>query len=539
MKKSKLRNQNGITLIILMIMVLVIAILAGVAIRNIDTGTDIRNYNYMCADIELLESKIMTYYNNNSSIPTTGTAFNAKTTLGSQASSKDNDNYYQIDLNQIYNITLNYGGGTQANGDIYIVNEKTHNVYYLKGILLENTRYYRSKTASEENNSSANIIDMQLRIVHTTTPIPVDGIKIKEIKEEAPIPVGFYYVGGTKNTGVVISDNPNDENKGDGHDVVLEGNQFVWVPVVQNQKLQIAASSEEKITGVEIKDPLGNAITKDVDGNTIAPDDTAYTVEVNPTLNGTYTVTVNTATNTIEKTIEISTLYAQDFFGTTDRPYVDSTIATYSSSVNAYGGFYIARYEAGCENPRTSADAELTTVYSKKNMYPYIYVTRQQAIDKSSEMYTKDSVTSALVNTGAWDRTLNWLLETEAATRDEICTDSTGWGNYLTSNFNFVGKYSTNKGKNYLEASTLKPENKVWLLGTGVSSYTKKNNIYDLAGNCIEWTPASIKGYGYWIVYKGGNYINFTKGKAAKDWSWEAGEYAREHAAFRVTLYIK
>ena len=102
MKKSKLRNQNGITLIILMIMVLVIAILAGVAIRNIDTGTDIRNYNYMCADIELLESKIMTYYNNNSSIPTTGTAFNAKTTLGSQASSKDNDNYYQIDLNQIF-----------------------------------------------------------------------------------------------------------------------------------------------------------------------------------------------------------------------------------------------------------------------------------------------------------------------------------------------------------------------------------------------------------------------------------------------------
>ena len=157
-------------------------------------------------------------------------------------------------------------------------------------------------------------------------------------------------------------------------------------------------------------------------------------------------------------------------------------------------------------------------------------------------MYTKDSVTSALVNTGAWDRTLNWLLETEAATRDEVCTDSTGWGNYLTSNFYFIGKYSTNSGKSYLEptASTLKPENKAWLLGTGESSYTKKNNIYDLAGNCIEWTPARIQGYSYWIVYKGGQYINFTKGKAAKDWSWESFNAAsRPSVAFRVTLYIK
>ena len=57
---------------------------------------------------------------------------------------------------------------------------------------------------------------------------------------DVPIPKGFYYVGGTKTDGIVISDNPADENKykeqteagnsqipGDG----LVGNQFVWVPV--------------------------------------------------------------------------------------------------------------------------------------------------------------------------------------------------------------------------------------------------------------------------------------------------------------------
>jgi len=46
-----------------------------------------------------------------------------------------------------------------------------------------------------------------------------------------PIPKGFYYVGGTIGTGVVISDNSTDENKGDGHDKILVGNEFVWIPV--------------------------------------------------------------------------------------------------------------------------------------------------------------------------------------------------------------------------------------------------------------------------------------------------------------------
>ena len=48
-----------------------------------------------------------------------------------------------------------------------------------------------------------------------------------------PLPDGFYYVGGTKSEGIVISDDPADEGKGTSHEVAqtLQGNQFVWVPV--------------------------------------------------------------------------------------------------------------------------------------------------------------------------------------------------------------------------------------------------------------------------------------------------------------------
>lgn len=144
MKKIQLKSQRGITLVILIITVIIISILASVTIIHFDSGTDIRNYNYMCADIELLEDKILVYYNkNNGRIPTKGPAIdNVKANLQGQASSKDNDNYYQIDVNKLSNITLNYGGGTLEDRNIYIVNEQSLEVYYLKGIQYEENTYY-------------------------------------------------------------------------------------------------------------------------------------------------------------------------------------------------------------------------------------------------------------------------------------------------------------------------------------------------------------------------------------------------------------
>ena len=55
--------------------------------------------------------------------------------------------------------------------------------------------------------------------------------------DNVPIPDGFYYAGGSKDTGLVISDDPDDEiewNEATSTQPVskeLEGNQFVWVPL--------------------------------------------------------------------------------------------------------------------------------------------------------------------------------------------------------------------------------------------------------------------------------------------------------------------
>ncbi len=54
------------------------------------------------------------------------------------------------------------------------------------------------------------------------------------VVDGVPIPDGFYYVGGTKDTGLVISDNSADA-KYQNQEIVpadgLIGNQFVWIPV--------------------------------------------------------------------------------------------------------------------------------------------------------------------------------------------------------------------------------------------------------------------------------------------------------------------
>ena len=83
----------------------------------------------------------------------------------------------------------------------------------------------------------------------TTLPNYVDGQTGKQVKDSykvssvyavavgngksVPVPIDFYYVGGTLESGIVISDNIEDKNKEAGKaDVTkeLKGNQFVWIP---------------------------------------------------------------------------------------------------------------------------------------------------------------------------------------------------------------------------------------------------------------------------------------------------------------------
>ena len=420
------------------------------------------------------------------------------------------------------------------------------------------------------NNNPMSSIKIKMEVTHEDTAVTADGTNIKSIEHGAPIPVGYSYVTGEKNTGVVIQDDTTSD-------------QFVWVPVLQNQKIKIEITAEEAITEIELLDPTGTKIT------TPAQSGKTYTASVEPTRNGVYKLTAKTANDVNEKIMYVSTLYAQDAFTTKEKfrnlvqqemqqqnkteaeilatlpgvganPTIDTaypiyanmmaseytdnadtpeaTVTLYKNSINKYGGFYIARYEAGSANPRTSSSGTGDAVLSQANKYPYNYINQTESITKAATMNNgKTNVTASLINSAVWDRTLNWLEETNAVTRAELF-DSTSWGNYRNSKFNFIGKYSTDNGANFIDttASTEKPENRDYLLGTGVTEYTKKNNIYDLAGNCWEWTTESDSSSD--PVRRGGDYNFSGFDFPAYNRRYTSAAYSYNGISFRSALYV-
>ena len=362
-------------------------------------------------------------------------------------------------------------------------------------------------------------IQAKLTLTYKNTEQKAGENVAKVVDKNVPIPTNFYYVGGTKDTGVVISDNSADENQ--GVDSNLSGNQFVWVPVNQNQKLQIDITSKDDISSVSLKDPFGEEkLTESNVGKKYNKKDQE------PTINGTYSLTITTTTGRTKTTkLTVHSLYKQDFWKAIDidlsritieaelkemakeqgfsslKDYaksmnfetVEKMIEVYTNykkqsieeyknytdndtnqeSVNNYGGFYIARYEAGDGDangtPRSSSSSNSNTVVSKKGAIVYNYISQTDSITRAESMYAGKS---KLISGAGWDRTLNWLIETKAKTENEVFGNSSSWGNYNDS----TGNAKTNSGPSNMNYTT--GRNEAW----------KANNIYDLAGNVHDWT---------------------------------------------------
>ena len=284
------------------------------------------------------------------------------------------------------------------------------------------------------------------------------------------IPKGFT-VSGIKseqsiNKGLVIYDIPEgttvDWSNPDG--VKTAYNQFVWIPV------------EVKSTDIE---------------NSIASFYRSEWAE-------------NTATGG-ERTTGLSTDYTEpdSTNDTADKTGIAGQITELTKSIYKYGGFYIGRYEAGSKTPRTSSSG-VTTLGIKQDMYPYNYVTwgdSMSSIGTTGAVYLSNSlyntneygVTSMLCTGACWDSMLDFIKDSKHSV-----TDSTTWGNYSNSetfeitrgayavyNNNTLGSFN-NVGSKYS-----KMKDTYILLTTGATERNCSKNIYDVAGNCWEWTTES------------------------------------------------
>ena len=157
-------------------------------------------------------------------------------------------------------------------------------------------------------------------------------------------------------------------------------------------------------------------------------------------------------------------------------------------SVEKYGGFYIGRYEIGNVNQE-----QVVVQKGNTNIYNTTWFNAYEKCKTLSD--NNNNIETGLIWGNQWDRTLMWLIESGAKTKEEVISDSTSWGNYNNATFTYTNSSGSTATKN---------QNSSVRIPTGSTEYTKANNIYDLAGNVWEWTMEA--GSTVYRSYRGGSY---------------------------------
>ena len=189
-------------------------------------------------------------------------------------------------------------------------------------------------------------------------------------------------------------------------------------------------------------------------------------------------------------------------------------------SVYENGGFYVGRYEAGIGTNRTSIEEQVDGKYpvpttvpvTKADAYPYTYVTRTQAQNLASNV-NSGTKTSSLMFGVQWDLILAFMHNKGNIADSTLTSNSTAIGNYndnLWTIKNAKAQYSTNYGDTFKACPNpfKKESNSGILLTTGADSSFSVQNIYDIAGNVIEWTLEKNSFTGFPCANRGGFYYN-------------------------------
>ncbi len=149
MIRIKRNTQKGITLVTLSIAIIIMMIITSTLIYHTTTGNKVKALNNMYYDITKIKDKVSMYYINYHTIPVVETPYENISHIQA-INPNDNEVYYVIDLEALENMNLNYGqdykqyqlnpSGSLTN--LYIINQRSHSVYYVQGIQFDNKTYY-------------------------------------------------------------------------------------------------------------------------------------------------------------------------------------------------------------------------------------------------------------------------------------------------------------------------------------------------------------------------------------------------------------
>ncbi|MBQ9298553.1 MAG: hypothetical protein IJ223_05980 [Clostridia bacterium] len=136
-----MKNQSGISVIVLVIAIVVLIIVTITIIISNNNTVKTKSLNNMYADIKSLNDSVFMYYSKYGVLPIKEKfEGNYDFTINKNPNDAE-DGYYIIDISKLTSLILTRNL-TWTGDDVYIVNDKTHTIYYPKGIIYEGDKYY-------------------------------------------------------------------------------------------------------------------------------------------------------------------------------------------------------------------------------------------------------------------------------------------------------------------------------------------------------------------------------------------------------------
>ena len=353
--------------------------------------------------------------------------------------------------------------------------------------------------------------------------------------ETVPVPYDFYYVGGSIDTGVIISDNEDDKYDGKTdkttHDYAtkLKGNQFVWIPCTINEYTKIDFGMQ-------------NMASWDRETNTAEEEQIEK-------YGGFYVGRYEAGISTLDETT--NTFKDSVTFNNSASLYNPVGI---QSGINGWGWQnydYISRGKVITDS--NYPNKATGNIVEKANSIPYYHADYYTAVEMSKILYSNNSyVQSGLITGTQWDMMMKFLSESS----NYLDMKSTQWGNYDDISLTNLRGYYTNvnssngstDGFKKIESgySTNSGTNSWVILTTGSTEQVLRKGLYDVTGNLWEWTQEAsyLANLGYNTTYntynlRGGSFGDAYASRPACYRVYFYAPGASTNLGFRPVLYIK
>lgn len=527
-----MKNNKGVTLVALGIMIIILLILASVGIHYSREAINLSKLTHFTTELEIMESQARLLKNNNNYQKQ---YTNYLVTIEDANNNPENLNILISEIDEILNTQLK---------EVFLIN--TDNIDELKSRF----RYFsKEKIKSEfniegiENNF---IINIQDGIVICKEPLLYKGVyyySLKQLEEndlaltsytaktslksyQIPyIPDGYYYVGGSWDTGFVISDESSDKIQTNIYNRELtgsimsrcKGNLYVWVPIIELDN---------------------NIYTWGIEWSNVTSSEDYSNIESALNLY----LGINSNANTYE--IQNNYGYYDDSdklqyyqYGNMSQQKYEELYHSMLKSIYLNGGFYVGAYEMGInilKDPQSAESLHRTEMkeyissennnyntnisivnmsepISKANATPYTNITQPQAQMLAEKVSNSSSLNTSLLFDYQWKILYKFIEKF-----DSIPKENTG---LLDRGYYYDNEWIIGSGKAITNH----------LCTTGASDENSILNIYDLKGNISEYIVEGLIYSGNFnntininsAIKQSNNIINYSENIGARIALWK------------------